>query len=270
MTGLLRDVFLVAGLTIAAGGAPPCLAEKDHVRRALDALVAAYPDELARWDGTSLHWRDGTVMRASDDSGSQAVPEPLRRASIIDQIRTPYPRGHLDKPPSVNSDPGRSRNPEFFVKMYGDCQRGEVSKHLVRVVWLPRTFGKSIYITSVNHVDQHLRAISAELDALPENIKRAAYPIAGTYNCRAVADTGQPSPHSYGIAIDLNVKFSDYWFWGQHADPAAYRNRMPEEIVAIFEKHGFIWGGKWYHFDTMHFEYRPELLAGSETAGHAR
>ena len=32
------------------------------------------------------------------------------------------------------------------------------------------------------------------------------------------------------------------------------------EIVRIFEKHGFIWGGRWYHYDTMHFEYRPELL----------
>jgi hypothetical protein len=30
--------------------------------------------------------------------------------------------------------------------------------------------------------------------------------------------------------------------------------------VDIFERHGFIWGGKWGHFDTMHFEYRPELL----------
>jgi hypothetical protein len=35
---------------------------------------------------------------------------------------------------------------------------------------------------------------------------------------------------------------------------------MPPEIVAIFERHGFIWGGKWRHYDTMHFEYRPELL----------
>jgi hypothetical protein len=40
-----------------------------------------------------------------------------------------------------------------------------------------------------------------------------------------------------------------------------YENRIPMEIVAIFEKHGFIWGGKWYHYDTMHFEYRPEILA---------
>ncbi|WP_228384801.1 M15 family metallopeptidase [Campylobacter pinnipediorum] len=28
----------------------------------------------------------------------------------------------------------------------------------------------------------------------------------------------------------------------------------------IFEKNGFIWGGRWKHFDTMHFEYRPEFL----------
>ncbi len=39
-----------------------------------------------------------------------------------------------------------------------------------------------------------------------------------------------------------------------------FKNRIPAEIVAIFEKHGFIWGGRWYHYDTMHFEYRPELI----------
>ncbi len=39
-----------------------------------------------------------------------------------------------------------------------------------------------------------------------------------------------------------------------------WRNRIPVEIVRIFERHGFIWGGAWYHYDTMHFEYRPELL----------
>ena len=41
-----------------------------------------------------------------------------------------------------------------------------------------------------------------------------------------------------------------------------YKNRIPHRIVEIFERHGFIWGGKWYHYDTMHFEYRPELLRG--------
>ena len=30
--------------------------------------------------------------------------------------------------------------------------------------------------------------------------------------------------------------------------------------VDAFEAEGFIWGGRWLHYDTMHFEYRPELL----------
>lgn len=241
-------------------GAQPPLAQADHLGRALDALVAAYPDALAGHDDKALHWRDGTIMPVSAEAENKTFSEILRRASILDQFRIPYPRGQLTKSPAVDVDPGRFRNTAFFTKMYGDCRKGEVSARLVSVIWLPKTWGQPIRITSVNGVDQQLRAVSAELDALPEKIKRAAYPIAGTYNCRAVADTGQPSPHGFGIAIDLNIAYSDYWYWRAHDNPIAYRNRMPAEIVSIFEKHGFIWGGKWYHFDTMHFEYRPELL----------
>jgi len=87
-------------------------------------------------------------------------------------------------------------------------------------------------------------------------LKTYAFPSAGTYNCRAVKDTGNRSMHAWGAAIDLNTKYSDDWMWGK----GGYRSRMPMQIVEIFEEHGFIWGGKWGHFDTMHFEYRPELL----------
>ena len=103
-------------------------------------------------------------------------------------------------------------------------------------------------------------------------LKRYAYPPAGTYNCRTVADTGQPSMHSWGSAIDINTAHADYWQW--HSS-GGYINRIPAEIVAIFERHGFIWGGKWAHYDTMHFEYRPELLDNQPSAvwpaaGHGR
>jgi hypothetical protein len=108
----------------------------------------------------------------------------------------------------------------------------------------------------VNGVADKLRAVAEEIERLPAKIKRFAYPSAGTFNCRTVRDTGKRSMHAYGAAIDLNTKFADYWLWSK----AGYRNRIPFEIVAIFERHGFIWGGKWGHFDTMHFEYRPELL----------
>jgi len=258
-------VACAAGLALVAG--PAALRAQDNpLKAALDTLVAAYPDELAGHDDKVLHWRDGTAMPLAGGNDGKPFAELLRDASISDQVRMPYPRGALDKPPAADSDPGRLRNAAFFSKMYGDCSKGEVSPHLVSMNWLPKTWqsktwGKPIRITAVNGVDRQLRAVSAEIDALPDAIKRAAWPIAGTYNCRAVADTGAPSPHSYGIAIDLNTRYSDYWFWKPHDRPIAYRNRMPQEIVAIFEKHGFIWGGKWYHFDTMHFEYRPELLA---------
>ena len=61
---------------------------------------------------------------------------------------------------------------------------------------------------------------------------------------------GRSNRHKYA--------FADYWLWKPKDAP--YRNRVPFEIVQIFERHGLIWGGKWAHFDTMHFEYRPELL----------
>jgi D-alanyl-D-alanine carboxypeptidase len=260
--------FVVAGCMLAACGLALLAAvtsplAEDNAGSALDALVAAYPNALAGHDASGLRWRDGTVVPVSDGAESKTFAELLHQASIIDEFRIPYPLGALEKPPAIDADPGRFRNTAFFTRMYGDCKKGEVTPHLVSLPWLPKTWGKSIRITSVNGVDERLRAVSAEIDTLPDKIKRAAYPIAGTYNCRAVADTGQPSPHSYGIAIDLNLAFSDYWYWRPHDGPIAYRNRMPEEIIAIFEKHGFIWGGKWYHFDTMHFEYRPELLGAS-------
>jgi hypothetical protein len=252
--------FLVAATMFASEMSLP--AQESRVDMALDRLVAAYPDALAGHDFAALRWRDGSVMPVADDAEGKTFAEILRHASIVDQMRIPYPRGPLDRPPAPGADPGRFRHATFFKKMYGDCRTGEVLPHLVTLKWLPKTWGHSIRITSVNGVDNHLAAVSAEIDALPQKIKHAAYPIAGTYTCRPVADTGELSPHAYGIAIDLNLAFSDYWYWRPHDGTLAYRNRMPEEIVKIFEKHGFIWGGKWYHFDTMHFEFRPELLSG--------
>jgi len=166
----------------------------------------------------------------------------------------------LRRPPAVNSDPGRFRNEAFFNTMDGNCRKGQMRRHLVAIRWLPRSWGKRIYITRTNGIARRLAAVSAEIDALPASIKRAAYPIAGVLSCRAVADTGKPSMHSYAATINLNLSFSDYWRWHNKTGPLRYRNRMPQQIVSIFERHGFIRGGNWYHYDTMHFEYRPELL----------
>jgi len=223
----------------------------------LDALVRAYPDVLASHDGKDLVWKDGTRMPVSDGRSDKSFEDKLRHASILDQLSIRYVKGPLEKPPGPQEDPGRFRNTAFFDKMYGDCSKGEVERKLATVAWLKKSGGGSVRITTVNGVADRLRAVSEELDALRPELKTFAFPSAGTYNCRVVKDTGTRSMHAWGGAIDLNTKFSDYWLW---SPKGPYRNRMPAEIVDIFERHGFIWGGKWGHFDTMHFEYRPELL----------
>ncbi|MBV8935675.1 MAG: M15 family metallopeptidase [Alphaproteobacteria bacterium] len=214
-------------------------------RSALDALVRAYPQQLAGYDAMDLIWRDGTRMPLSD-----------RHPSILDQLRLSYTAGISPAALYPQNDAGRARNRPFFDKMYGNCWKGEVAPSLVPVVWLPQSWGRTVRVTSVNGIAQRLTDISDELEALPSSLRRYLYPSAGTYNCRVVADTGEPSMHSWGAAIDINSAYAEYWLWPR----AASRGTIPPEIIEIFERHGFIWGGKWSHYDTMHFEYRPELL----------
>jgi hypothetical protein len=235
-------------------------ASAPSVAASVDDLVRAYPDVLAGFDGTNLIWRDGTRMPVDDRRPNKSMEEQLRNGSILDQLRLAYPR---DAPllPAPQQDPGRVRNRAFFDKMYGDCKSGQVVPALGHIVWLPNTWGHVISITSINGIDRRLAAISRELDALPQDDKKYVYPLGGTYACRVVADTGQTSMHAWGAAIDINPAFSDYWLWRRAAGTApTYLNRIPPKVVKAFERHGFIWGGRWAHFDTMHFEYRPELL----------
>lgn len=225
-------------------------------------LIAAYPDFLDRQDGNALVWRDGKRMTIDDLQGPKTPAARLDTPDLKDMLAAPYPLGEAP-PPAFDSDPGRVRNNAFFVAMYGDCHRGGVRDKLVQVKWLPKKWGKTVEVTRVNGVADRLAAVSAELDQLPARFDPYLFPAAGGFNCRPIAGTTRLSPHGFGIAIDISTKLTDYWHWTKPDRDGRYpyRNRIPAEIVAVFEKHGFIWGGKWYHYDTMHFEYRPELLS---------
>ena len=116
-------------------------------------------------------------------------------------------------------------------------------------------------ITTANGVDKALEAVSRELDELPSNFIRYLKPNAGTYNCRRIEGSSARSMHAYAGAIDVNAQFGNYWRWSMlPGSEPKWENKIPVEIVRIFERHRFIWGGRWYHYDTLHFEYRPELL----------
>lgn len=241
---------------------PDTKPESPHARL-MRRLVAAYPEFLAGFEGNQIIWRDGTRM-LFDDGRDKTFMQRLTDPDLEDQFYTEYPRGLRGVPPLENIDPGRVRYQPFFTKMYGDCtdDSAEVRANLVKVVWLPENWGKTLRVTRVNGVARALRKVSAALDKLPKRFMKYLRPSAGTYNCRTIAGTERLSVHAYGAAIDINVNYADYWRWrnAEPGEPLAHRNRIPWEIVEIFERHGFIWGGKWYHYDTMHFEYRPELL----------
>jgi D-alanyl-D-alanine carboxypeptidase len=243
-------------------------ADQARADRLMARLVSTYPDVLTGHDANNLVWRDGTTM-GFDDGQEKSVEQRLERPDIEDQFAIPYPLGEMLSDPEPDFDPGRLRNEALFTKMYGDCRRDrDVQKRLVDVVWLPNNGAKKIKATPINGVAEKLQQVSNALDALPADLLKYLRPLAATFNCRDIASPSRGA-HAYGIAIDLNSAQGDYWEnrgRARAAEPLQYRNRIPNEIVTIFEKHGFIWGGKWYHYDTAHFEYRPELLIADELA----
>jgi D-alanyl-D-alanine carboxypeptidase len=237
-------------------GAPP-----SHIKSDLDRLVKAYPDWIAGHDDQFLILKSGIKFPISDHRTDKTFDELLEAPDIDDMFYAPYPAGTKPQQPARNFDPGRVRFEPLLVAMYGDCKKNGVAPKMRPIEWLPQHHGGRVTVTAVNGVDKALAEVSRELDQLPADLIKYAEPSAGTYNCREIAGSTARSMHAYGAAIDLNTRYSDYWRWAAKtaADPV-WKNQMPVEIVRVFEKHGFIWGGYWYHFDTMHFEYRPELL----------
>ncbi len=220
-------------------------------------IAKAYPDFIDSVDCCNLYWKDGSTMKYDDGIENKDYETMLDNPSLKDQMSMVYPNGRdYIIPPPKNFDPGRIRNEDFFKKIYGSSE-SEVRSNLVEINWLPNSLNKKIMITSVNGVDKALQKVSDELDRLPDDMLKYVKRLGGTFNWRPILNTNRMSPHSYGIAIDINTAYSDYWEWEKGS---GYKNRIPMEIIEVFEKYGFIWGGKWFHYDTMHFEYRPELL----------
>jgi peptidoglycan L-alanyl-D-glutamate endopeptidase CwlK len=233
----------------------------------LQKLIAAYPEQNFRASPTALIWSNGDTLIYQDSikNADKTFEMLLNEADLDDQLFMPYPKG-IDYPiPSRNNDPGRIRVDAFFLKMYGENKEA-VQKNLVKIDFL----GHQLFVSKINSIDKKLLKIAKELAKYPA-FKKYLENIGGTFNWRNISGTNRLSTHSFGMTIDINVKYSNYWRWavGDKTEdgkrPIIYKNKIPLEIVHIFEQNGFIWGGKWYHYDTMHFEYRPELLIELET-----
>jgi len=219
----------------------------------LQKLKKAYPGSIKEVNASYITWNDGVRM---------LVRGPF---SLWDNVNAKMNDIDLNVG-SISEDEMKNDNCEsLFKKMYGSSQK-EVKKNLVTIYWMSNVFGKRypLKVTTVNDVDKRLLRVSAALEKLPPSYYKYVAKPASAFYWRNVAKEKYLSLHSFGIAIDINVDYSNYWLWDlrklKGKSLPTYQNRIPMEIVEIFEKEGFAWGGRWYHYDTMHFEYRPELF----------
>lgn len=235
------------------------LIKNDSIPAFVKKLMLNYKS-IVGFENNYLVFSDGTRI-IYDDHLEKNNETLLNSSDIEDMFHYQYKHWGSEIIPQ-NYDPGRVRCEAFFNKIYGSS-KAEVEKKLVNIVWCPLLVNQKIMVTKINNVHLKVEALSKELDQHPE-FKKYLENIGGTFNYRKINGTNRISMHSYGMTIDINVKYSSYWQWACNCTDEnrklAYKNAIPLELVRIFEKHGFIWGGNWYHFDTMHFEYRPELL----------
>lgn len=220
-------------------------------------IIEAYPDAVVNILNNKVIFNSGEKL-LYDDFKKKSTQELLDFPDIEDQLKYPYNQGAEIN----NTDAGRIRNEMFFKTLYGN-NKSEVVKNLKSFIWCPKLVNKQVQFNTRNGAYDALKRVSSELDKHAEWTKYLSN-ISGTFNWRFISGTKRLSAHSFGITIDINTKYSNYWQWdlGSSNEKAhiKYKNQIPLELVAIFEKNGFIWGGRWKHYDTMHFEYRPELL----------
>jgi hypothetical protein len=235
--------------------------------RALLTGYAGYCQGLALADNNRLYLiMKDNVRILYDDGKVKSFEEKLAHPDLEDMLSQVYPAGEF-KESKADYDPGRFRVTAFFDSVYGGTSQ-QVQANLATVNFC----GQKVQFNARNGAAAALGRVGENLAALirckPE-LRQYLFPLGGSVNWRSIAGTNRPSPHSWGIAFDLNPRHGAYWRLQKAPTPASVlnlRQSYPPEIVKIFEAQGFIWGGKWSHYDLMHFEYRPELLVKTPTA----
>lgn len=230
-----------------------------------DCLTRAYNEVTSVQNGI-ISFKNGATMPLGSMS-NQPFTIRLNNASVADQLSQTYPLGF--GVPAMYADAGRLRNNDFFKQMYGK-NATEVQRNLTTITWKPT--GAKLRFNSKNGAAAQLEKAGNEIAQNP-SLKKYVTKSLGTYNWRTIAGTNRLSVHSFGVAVDFQLPKSQhkYWRWDgctseDKACPyprALINDSELQQVVRIFEKHGFIWGGKWASYDSPHFEYRPDLLINS-------
>ena len=151
---------------------------------------------------------------------------------------------------------------------------GEPSIEIENELEIFRVLGRKIRFHHAQRASERLKAVFKEIQLAASDNNEIKKWIKGirsisTYSNRTIQNRQRPSLHSYGIAVDILPRDRSkviYWEWVEDFREDWWnvteeqKAKVPAQVIDIFEKNGFVWGGKWYFFDIMHFEYRPELI----------
>lgn len=232
------------------------------MKRDILCLMLAYPGLITNIEKTAdsqiyLVMKSGRNI-LYDDKKEKNSWQKSDNPDLQDMMEQIYP---LDKMTALlpnHNNPGCIRVYPLLKEAYG-VNKKSILSNLAKV-----SIGyKYVEFNQNNNASAALKSVMKELLPLSRQSHRiyaASFPCSGAYNYRLIGGTGRLSSHAYGIAIDLNNNKYDYWRWSTREEGQKRLDAYPQEIPAIFEKYGFIWGGKWGNFDIMHYEYRPEII----------
>ncbi|MDR1098909.1 MAG: M15 family metallopeptidase [Treponema sp.] len=275
--------FWLIVLFASALGAPPPAAQEPGPELILRAYQHCYPEKAGEpvwrngdWTITvgaeTFYWAGGRLLPASRRDEPENWP-PHLWAVYPGEVPSPqlYSPGYIETlriQGSAEAGNGKDQHRAFQAALYGGRTRREIEALLVRMEFL----GKRIVVhrdiadalkrveTSIREAAAGDRETAAFIDAAEQ---------VGAYNWRQIRGSSRMSYHSWGLAVDILPKDTGdkgiYWLWERSRNdnwmilPLERRWTPPAQVIAAFENEGFTWGGKWPLYDTMHFEYRPEL-----------
>ena len=244
--------------------------ERDYevtMKQDLLIMKLAYPEyvKTVEKDGDKVY----LIMKSGkkilyDDKKNKTHDEKLENGDLQDVLEQIYPLQMNSEIMEKEFDPGRARSYQLLSEVYGDSKKN-IEDNLVNL-----KYGYTYQFNSKNNANISLENALKELLPLAKtrnDVGSILYPASGTFNFRVISGTGRLSPHAYGIAIDLKSDKRDYWKWSSEKEGKVRLNQYPKELVMAFEKNNFVWGGKWGHFDILHFEYRPEIILKAKYFG---
>ena len=208
-------------------------------------------------NGSWIYYRNGKMLseqNLSEEAEYHSVFYPYRNGALTDCL--PY-NGQIPR-----------RSHDFLDALFGKTEKA-IRKHCRLLRFLNhKVYMNHICMDALKKIEQKILS-EARTDTTVRSFLDGL-DIFYSFQTKGVVGSKNRSYHAYGLAVDLVPKDYDgkhvYWKWSSvfnkqwYEIPQAERWQPPQTVIEAFEAYGFVWGGKWPHFDMIHFEYRPEII----------